>query len=126
MSESLAAALAIAVGQPAARLAPVAGGDLNDAYAATLADGSRVFVKTSADPAAAGSFSAEAAGLRWLADANALPLPEVLAVADDPPDAAPTHRAAPTDHAAPTDVAPPAGPRFLALQYRPGRARRPP
>jgi len=80
----LAQALAAAFGQPVARLDPVAGGDLNDAYAATLADGSRVFVKTSADPAAAGSFAAEAAGLRWLAEPGALAIPEVLAVADPP------------------------------------------
>jgi fructosamine-3-kinase len=81
----LAAALANALGQGGRgpiRLDPVSGGDLNDAYAARLADGTRVFVKTSADPAAAGSFAAEAAGLRWLADAGALPVPDVLAVAD--------------------------------------------
>ena len=79
----LAARLADALGQAVSRLAPVAGGDLNDAFAATLADGGRVFVKTSADPAAAGSFAAEAAGLRWLAEAGALPVPDVLAIADD-------------------------------------------
>jgi fructosamine-3-kinase len=93
----LASSLTAALGQPVARLDPVAGGDLNDAYAATLAGGARVFVKTSADPAAAGSFAAEAAGLRWLADADALPLPEVLAVADED--------------------APAAGPHFLALRW---------
>ena len=74
----LAASLADALGQPVAQLEPVAGGDLNDAFAATLADGSRVFVKASADPAAAGSFAAEAAGLRWLAEARALAVPDVL------------------------------------------------
>jgi fructosamine-3-kinase len=95
VSAALAAALSAALGRPVARLDPVSGGDLNDAYAATLDDGSRVFVKTSADPTAAGSFRAEAAGLRWLADADALPVPDVLAVADDPS----------------------ASPRFLALQW---------
>jgi fructosamine-3-kinase len=80
---ALATALAAALDRPLARLDPVAGGDLNDAFAATLADGARVFVKTSADPAAAGSFAAEAAGLRWLAAAHALATPDVLAVADD-------------------------------------------
>jgi fructosamine-3-kinase len=92
----LAAALAAVLGRAVARLDPVAGGDLNDAHAATLADGARVFVKTSGDPAAAGSFAAEAAGLRWLAQAGALAVPEVLAVAD-PPD--------------------PSAPRFLALAW---------
>jgi fructosamine-3-kinase len=90
----LASTLAAALGQDVARLDPVPGGDLNDAFAAMLDDGSRVFVKTSADPAAAGSFDAEAVGLRWLADAGALPIPAVLAVAD-----------------------PPTGPRFLALHW---------
>lgn len=100
----LASALASALGRPVARLAPVAGGDLNDAYAATLAgdDGMRVFVKTSADPAAAGSFRAEADGLRWLAEPGALAVPEVIALADPPP--------------------PAAGPRFLALRWIEPRA----
>lgn len=104
----LAAALSAALGRPVARLDPVAGGDLNDAYAATLADGSRAFVKTSADPRAVGSFAAEAAGLAWLAEPAALPVPDVLAVADDPapPDA---------DPAAPPSPA--AAPRFLALRW---------
>jgi hypothetical protein len=57
----LAASLSTALGQPVTQLVPVPGGDLNDAYAATLADGSRVFVKTSADPAAAGSLAGRAA-----------------------------------------------------------------
>ena len=105
MSTALAAALSDALGQPVAALTPVAGGDLNDAYAATLADGAHVFVKTSADPAAAGSFAAEADGLSWLAEAGALPLPDVLALADDPP--------APS---APVPPAP-AGPRFLVLRW---------
>ena len=58
----------------------MAGGDLNDAYAARLADNRVVFVKTSAD-AAPGSYTAEAAGLRWIASAAGAPaVPEVLAV----------------------------------------------
>ena len=95
MSAPLADALATALGQPVARLTPIAGGDLNDAYAATLADGKRVSVKASAD-AAAGGYAAEAAGLAWLAEAGALPLPRMLAVSDA--------------------EAPPA-PRFLALEW---------
>jgi fructosamine-3-kinase len=90
---ALAAALGDVLGRPVARLEPVAGGDLNDAYAARLADGERVFVKTSTT-AASGAFAAEAAGLRWLAEAGAIGLPEVLAVADAP-----------------------AAPRFLALRW---------
>ena len=68
-----------ALGREVTRLEPVAGGDLNDAYAATLDDGERVFVKTRAG-AAPGEFATEAEGLRWLADAGALRVAEVLAV----------------------------------------------
>jgi fructosamine-3-kinase len=102
----LVSSLAAALGQPVGRLDAVTGGDLNDAYVATLADGSRAFVKTSPAPAAAGSFAAEATGLRWLAEADALSVPTVLAVADDPPDAAPL-----------PGLAPPTGPRFLVLRW---------
>jgi fructosamine-3-kinase len=72
-------ALAAALGEEVVALARIAGGDLNDAYRATLAGGRRVFVKTAAD-AVPGAYAAEAAGLRWLAEARALPVPEVLAV----------------------------------------------
>jgi fructosamine-3-kinase len=72
-------ALAAALGEEVAELAPVAGGDLNDAFRATLAGGARVFVKTAGD-AAPGAYAAEAAGLRWLAEPGALSVPEVLAV----------------------------------------------
>ncbi|MBB4662956.1 fructosamine kinase family protein [Conexibacter arvalis] len=103
-ADALAAALATALGRPVAELRPIAGGDLNDAYRATLVDGARVFVKTSAD-AAPGAYAAEAAGLRWLAEPAALPLPAPLAVADDlaPPPAGPAP-------GAPDPTAPPAGP----------------
>jgi fructosamine-3-kinase len=85
VSAALRDALSRALGRPVARLDPVAGGDLNDAYMATLADdGTRVFVKTSAD-AAPGAFAGEAAGLRWLAEPGALGLPDVLAVSDAEP-----------------------------------------
>lgn len=57
----------------------VAGGDINDGYRVTLADGREAFVKTRADPAP-GEYAAEADGLRWLGAAGALPAPEVLEV----------------------------------------------
>lgn len=72
-------ALAAALGEEIAGLEPVPGGDLNAAYRATLAGGARVFVKTSPD-AAPGAYAAEAAGLRWLGEVGALPVPAVLAV----------------------------------------------
>jgi fructosamine-3-kinase len=130
---ALAEALANALGRPVAGLRPIAGGDLNDAYEATLASSGgaleRVFVKTSAD-AAPGAFAAEATGLRWLAAARALPLPQPLAVVDDvldtdPPTAppaaaepptAPPQPAAPSRRAAAAQPAAPR-PRFLALRW---------
>jgi fructosamine-3-kinase len=75
----LAAALAGALGREVAALRPVGGGDLNDAFAAELTDGSRVFVKTRADPAA-GEYETEAQGLCWLGEPGALRVPRVLAV----------------------------------------------
>jgi fructosamine-3-kinase len=96
VSRDLAATLARALGADVVELASMAGGDLNDAYAATLADGRRVFVKTSAR-VLAGTYRAEAEDLRWLAEPGALGVPEVLAVVD------------PDDPEAP-------GPRLLALE----------
>jgi fructosamine-3-kinase len=67
---------------PGAREArPVAGGDINEAFAVVLRDGGQAFVKTRAD-AAPGEFAAEAAGLRWLAEPGALRTPRVLDVDD--------------------------------------------
>ena len=61
---------------------PVGGGDINEAWRVTLADGRCAFVKTRAG-AAPGEYAAEAAGLRWLAAPGALRTPEVLEVAGD-------------------------------------------
>ncbi len=73
-----------ALGSSVTELRRVAGGDLNEAYAARLADGRAVFIKTAPD-AAPGGYAAEAAGLRWIAAAQAAPaVPEVLAVVDPP------------------------------------------
>jgi fructosamine-3-kinase len=74
-------ALAAALGEEVTELAPVAGGDLNNAFRATLADGARVFVKTAAD-AQPGAYAAEAAGLRWLAEPGVVNVPDVLAVGE--------------------------------------------
>lgn len=74
----MSAALAAAVGRALGRdlvLRPVTGGSICDAFRG----GDDVFVKALHD-APAGLFAAEAAGLRWLAAAEALPVPEVLAV----------------------------------------------
>jgi len=62
----------------------VHGGDVAESYAVDLDDGRRVFAKThrSAPPE---FFTTEATGLAWLRAADAVPVPEVLAVSDDPP-----------------------------------------
>lgn len=77
----LAEAIERATGTAVAALRPVAGGDLNDAFAAETADGARLFVKTRAG-APAEEYATEAAGLRWLAEPGALAVPEVVAVGD--------------------------------------------
>ena len=64
-----------------ADLACLGGGCLADAAVATFADGSRVFVKRVAGTP--GMFAAEAEGLRALAAAGAIRVPQVLAVATD-------------------------------------------
>lgn len=79
----------------------VAGGDLNEAWRLELDDGRRAFVKTSPD-ALPGSFAAEAAGLRWLAEPAGLAVAEVLGVHDPDGEAA--------------------GPRLLALAWIEDRA----
>ena len=69
-------------GRAVASSRQVGGGDINDAHAVTLEDGMRVFVKTRRD-VTAGEYAAEAAGLRWLGEPGALPVPEVLEATDD-------------------------------------------
>ncbi len=65
-----------------ARASRVAGGDINEGWRVERPDGRRSFVKTRADPGP-GEYAAEAAGLRWLGEARALRVPEVLAVGED-------------------------------------------
>jgi fructosamine-3-kinase len=64
------------------RETPVSGGDICTASRLTLDDGNSVFAKTWPEGAAApvpdGFFAAEAAGLRWLRAAGAVPVPEVI------------------------------------------------
>ena len=64
--------------------ARVHGGDVAQSFAVDLDAGRRVFAKThpSAPPQ---FFSTEAAGLAWLRGADAVRVPEVLAVSDDVP-----------------------------------------
>ncbi|MET7748033.1 fructosamine kinase family protein [Micromonospora sp. NPDC005367] len=66
------------------RETPVPGGDICVASRLTLDDGHSIFAKSWPErtdrPTPDGFFAAEAAGLRWLRDADAVPVPEVLAV----------------------------------------------
>ncbi len=62
----------------------VRGGDVAVSFAVDLDDGRRVFAKTHA-AAPPGFFTTEATGLEWLRAADAVPVPEVLAVSDDAP-----------------------------------------
>jgi len=76
---TVAEAAAAAAGARVAQARRVPGGDINDAWAVDMASGERLFVKTR--PAAPpGEYAAEAAGLRWLAEA--ITVPEVVAVDD--------------------------------------------
>jgi len=79
MSPATRARLGAALGRAWARLTPVGGGDINQAFRLDFEDGTRAFAKVNAR-APAGMFSAEAEGLDWLRAAGALPVPEVLAV----------------------------------------------
>ena len=60
----------------------VGGGDINEAWRVTLADGNTAFVKTRSD-AGPGEYLAEAEGLEWLAEPGALRTPRVLEVGED-------------------------------------------
>jgi fructosamine-3-kinase len=94
VAPALAAAVARVAGVQVTGGSRASGGSINEAWALELAGGGRAFVKTRAD-AAAGEYATEAAGLRWLAQADAVALPAVLAVGDGDGD----------------------GPRFLALEW---------
>jgi fructosamine-3-kinase len=70
------------LGQRVASSARVSGGDINDAFELQLADGQSAFLKTNA-AAPLSMFAAEARGLEFLAQADALRVPQVLAVSSE-------------------------------------------
>lgn len=72
--------MSLPLGATDARL--LGGGDINEAWRVTLADGRTAFVKTRAD-AGPGEYAAEAAGLRWLAEPGALRTPCAIEVGED-------------------------------------------
>jgi fructosamine-3-kinase len=77
-------ALARCLGQTVRGLRSLSGGDINLAFAAELADGSEVFVK-SHPRAPASMYTAEARGLAWLREGAALRIPNVIAVEEGSP-----------------------------------------
>jgi fructosamine-3-kinase len=81
MRREVAQAVAAALGASVRDHRAVGGGSINEAFACELDDGRRVFVKSNrgADPR---MFPCEARGLAWLAEADALRVPEVLAVSE--------------------------------------------
>ena len=84
MEQLLAEGIEAALDTTIVKSGRVHGGDVAIAYGLDLADGRRVFVKTHRAPPP-GFFTTEAAGLSWLASADAVALPTVLAVSDGPP-----------------------------------------
>jgi fructosamine-3-kinase len=79
MNTPLEMALGEALGGEVVASRSIAGGDISQAYEITLADGRRLFAKTNAR-SPRGMFAAEALGLGWLDEANALRIPKVVAV----------------------------------------------
>lgn len=76
MAESLEQHLSEALGAAVVAKHRMTGGDICDAWRITLEDGRCIFAKEHADGGA--MFDAEAFGLHWLAEANALRVPRVL------------------------------------------------
>lgn len=81
MTPELRAGLERTLGVEVARAKPLGGGSINEAFEVSLADGESLFVKTHPRPPA-GMFETEARGLAWLAEADAIRVPRVLAVCE--------------------------------------------
>ena len=79
MKEGLQGAVEGALGGPIASLAPVAGGDINQAFRVETTEGAAFFLKARAGSDRA-EFEDEAAGLAWLAAAGELSCPRPVCV----------------------------------------------
>lgn len=88
MTAGLEDAVGRALGAPVESLRPLGGGDINEAFEARLAGGRTVFVKTN-PRAPRAMFPAEARGLAWLDEAEAIRIPKVLAVSTEHGDETP-------------------------------------
>jgi fructosamine-3-kinase len=75
---AVATELELATGSPVRSARSLAGGDIARAYRVELDDGARLFVKLHHDGAR--MFPAEARGLSWLREADAIRIPAVVAV----------------------------------------------
>ena len=84
MDDALRSAIEADLDARVIRAVGLRGGDVAVAYAVELDDDRRVFAKTHAS-APPGFFTTEARGLSWLRAADAVAVPEVLAVSDDAP-----------------------------------------
>ena len=84
MDDGLRAALEAVLGARLRDATVVHGGDVAAAYRVDLDDGRRLFAKTHPAPPP-GFFTTEARGLTWLREADAVAVPEVVAVTDDHP-----------------------------------------
>lgn len=82
----LGAALGALLDDRVMAMTRVHGGDVARSFRVELERGGTVFAKTNPN-APADAFAAEAAGLRWLAEPDVVPVAEVLAVTDGRPDA---------------------------------------
>jgi fructosamine-3-kinase len=82
MDRQVSQAIESVLGASIEHVRGLSGGDINDAYLLTMQDGTRLFAKT--HPRAPRTmFPAEARGLAWLAEADALRVPSVVAVSDE-------------------------------------------
>ncbi|MEQ8719363.1 MAG: fructosamine kinase family protein [Acidimicrobiales bacterium] len=77
----LVAAVEAELGVEVRAAGPVTGGDINDAWRFETTAHGALFVKTRSD-APHGFYAAEAAGLEWLGEADALTVPDVVGVGD--------------------------------------------
>ncbi|MEY2425225.1 MAG: hypothetical protein QOI61_797 [Actinomycetota bacterium] len=77
----LSAAIGLALDDQVNAMTSLRGGDVAESYRVELARAGIVFAKTHRAPPP-GFFSTEAAGLRWLRESGALPVPDVVACDD--------------------------------------------
>jgi len=81
MQDGTAADLSRLLGERVSCMDRLRGGDVAEAFRVVLVGGQTVFAKTHRRPPP-GFFTTEAAGLAWLEETDALPVPAVVAVSD--------------------------------------------